>query len=207
MSDSAALDLHYWPTPNGHKVTLLLEELAVPYTLRPVNITAGEQFKPDYLAISPNNKMPALVDHEAGLSVFESGAILRYLADKYGRFGGGGDLAARARVDEWLFWQVGGLGPMSGQLFHFLRFAPEPVPYAIDRFRTEVERLHKVLDKRLGDSEFLAGDYSIADMASYPWLKPFAEQLPVGDHVRRWLDTIAARPATASAYARAEGLS
>ncbi len=201
------IDLYYWPTPNGHKITLMLEEAGLDYRICPVDITAGDQMKPEFLAISPNNKMPAIVDHEpadggAPLAVFESGAILRYLADKAGRFGGDG-LRGRLVVDEWLYWQVAGLGPMSGQLTHFARYASEQIPYAIKRYTEEVQRLHGVMDRRLAAHEFLAGDYSIADMASYPWIKPFAEFLAPPANVRRWLDAIAARPATARAYDRA----
>ena len=208
------IDLYYWPTPNGHKITLLLEELAeagVPlaYAVKPVNIGAGDQFKPDFLAISPNNKMPALVDHApadggAPLSVFESGAILLYLADKTGRFIPQ-DLRGRTAALEWLFWQMGGLGPMSGQMGHFHVYAPEKIPYAIERYRSEVRRLHGVLDTRLAHSAFLAGpDYGIADIASYPWvdvypgLKPDYAAFP---HLARWHAAIAARPATARAWA------
>lgn len=208
------LDLYYWPTPNGHKITLLLEELAeagLPqaYAIKPVNIGAGEQFKPDFLAISPNNKMPALVDHApadggAPLSVFESGAILLYLAGKTGRFIPQ-DLRGRTAALEWLFWQMGGLGPMTGQMGHFHVYAPEKIPYAMARYRNEVHRLHGVLDTRLAHSAFLAGaDYGIADMASYPWIEVYANTTPdyaAFPHLKRWHDTIAARPATARAYA------
>lgn len=208
------LDLYYWPTPNGHKITLLLEELAeagVPqdYAIKPVDIGAGDQFKPDFLALSPNNKMPALVDHApadggAPLSVFESGAILLYLADKTGRFIPQ-DLRGRTATLEWLFWQMGGLGPMSGQMGHFHVYAPEKIPYAMERYRNEVRRLHGVLDTRLAHSAFLAGaDYGIADMASYPWIEVYATLTPdyaAFPHLKRWHDAIATRPATARAYA------
>jgi GSH-dependent disulfide-bond oxidoreductase len=208
------LDLYYWPTPNGHKVTLLLEELReagapLEYTIKPVDIGKGDQFRPDYLAISPNNKMPALVDHApadggAPLSVFESGAILLYLADKTGRFFGD-TVRRKAEVNEWLMWQMGGLGPMTGQHGHFSVYAPEKVPYAIERYANEARRLLGVLDRRLAGRAFIAGDdYSIADMAAYPWIDPY-HQAPLGlepyPEVRRWQAAIAARPATGRAYA------
>ncbi|MDR6674414.1 glutathione S-transferase N-terminal domain-containing protein [Xanthomonas sp. 1678] len=203
------IDLYYWPTPNGHKVALLLEEAGLDYTVKPVNIGAGDQFKPEFLAISPNNKMPAIVDHApadggAPQSVFESGAILLYLAEKTGRFLPT-DPRGRIVALEWLFWQMAGLGPMSGQMGHFSVYAPEKIGYAIDRYSNEVRRLHGVLDKRLARSEYLAGaDYGIADMASYPWievyngLKPDYAAFP---HLKRWHDAIGARPATQRAYA------
>ena len=166
------IDLHYWPTPNGHKITLFLEEAGLPYTILPVNIGKGEQFRPDFLKIAPNNRMPAIVDHEpAGggepISVFESGAILLYLADKTGRFLPK-DLRGRTTALEWLFWQMGGLGPMAGQNHHFSVYAPEKIPYAIDRYVKETNRLYGVLDRQLAGRDFIAGDYTIADMASYP---------------------------------------
>ncbi len=214
------IDLYYWPTPNGHKITLLLEETGLPYAIHPVDIGKGAQFEPAFLAISPNNKMPAIVDQAPAdggepISVFESGAILRYLSDKAGRFTGvatGADARAALRqrivVDEWLFWQMAGLGPMTGQYGHFHVYAPEVVPYARERYRKEAERLLGVLDRRLQGRAFIAGDeYSIADMACYPWvgaytsapldLAPFAE-------VRRWREAISARPATQRAYALAQ---
>lgn len=208
------IDLHYWPTPNGHKVTLLLEELAeagapLAYTIRPVDIGAGEQFKPDFLAIAPNNRMPAIVDHApadggAPVSVFESGAILLYLAEKTGRFLPA-DLRGRTEALEWLFWQMAGLGPMTGQYGHFNVYAPEKIAYAIDRYTREVQRLLGVLDKRLAGRAFLAGDaYTIADMACYPWISPYRTapvDLEPYPEVRRWQAAIAARPATARAYA------
>ena len=208
------IDLHYWPTPNGHKITLLLEELAesgraLEYSVHPVNIGAGDQFKPDYLAISPNNKMPAIVDHAPAdggppLSVFESGAILLYLADKTGQFIPS-DLRGRTTTLEWLFWQMGGLGPMTGQMGHFHVYAPEKIAYAMDRYRNEVARLLGVLDKRLASHAFLAGDdYSIADMASYPWISPYDKaplDLTPFANVRRWQAAIRERPATKRAYA------
>ncbi|MCD7099041.1 glutathione binding-like protein [Stenotrophomonas sp. MMGLT7] len=206
------IDFHYWPTPNGHKVTLMLEEAGLEYRVLPVNIGAGDQFKPDFLAISPNNKMPAIVDHApadggAPLSVFESGAILLYLAEKTGRFLPA-DLRGRTAALEWLFWQMGGLGPMSGQMGHFAVYAPEKIPYAIDRYRNEVRRLHGVLDTRLAQHAYLAGEeYGIADMASYPWLEVYGDLKPdyaAFPHLRRWHDAIAARPATQRAYALKE---
>ncbi|KQO70788.1 glutathione S-transferase [Methylobacterium sp. Leaf87] len=205
------IDLYYWPTPNAHKVTLFLEETGLPYTIKPVNIGTGEQFKPDFLAISPNNRMPAIVDHapEGGgepVSLFESGAILLYLAEKTGRFIAR-DLGGRAEVLQWLFWQMGGLGPMLGQNHHFTQYAPEKVPYAITRYVNETNRLYGVLDRRLADRAFVAGaDYSIADMAAYPWIVPYEKQgqtLSDFPNLARWFTTIAERPATKAAYARA----
>ncbi|HUD41882.1 MAG TPA: glutathione binding-like protein [Dokdonella sp.] len=209
------IDLHYWPTPNGHKITLFLEESGLDYRVRPVDITNGEQFRPAFLAISPNNRMPAIVDHApadggAPLSVFESGAILSYLADKTGRFV---PAAPRERVvvNEWLFWQVGGLGPMAGQNHHFSRYAPVKIPYAIERYVKETARLYGVLDRRLADRAFIAGDdYTIADMACYPWIEQHAmQQQTIGDfpNLERWLAAIAARPATRRAYAIGEAVS
>src|SRR6187549_3028580 len=167
------IDLHYWTTPNGHKVTMMLEETGTPYKIFPVNIGKGEQFKADFLAISPNNRIPAMLDHDppgggAPISVFESGAMLVYLAEKTGKFLPK-EPAPRADVMQWLFWQMGGLGPMSGQNNHFSNYATDKIPYAMDRYRNEVNRLYGVMDRRLADRPFLAGDYSIADMASYPW--------------------------------------
>ncbi|ANB16324.1 glutathione binding-like protein [Dokdonella koreensis] len=211
------IDLYYWTTPNGHKITLFLEELVdlgqpLPYTVHPVNIGKGDQFKPEFLAISPNNKIPAIVDRDpAGggdpISVFESGAILLYLAEKTGHFL---PADARGRVEalEWLFWQMAGLGPMTGQYGHFHVYAPEKIPYALDRYTKEVQRLLGVLDQRLADRAFLAGsDYGIADMATYPWINPYtpaALDLEPYAHVRRWHAAIAARPATQRAYALAQ---
>src|SRR3954447_17082087 len=170
------IDLHYWTTPNGHKITIFLEETGLPYRITPVNIGKGEQFNPEFLAISPNNRIPAIVDEDpkdgaAPISVFESGAILLYLAEKTGKFIPS-DIRGRVEVLQWLFWQIGGLGPMAGQNHHFGTYAPEKIPYAIDRYRNETNRLYGVLNKRLADRPFLAGDYSIADMASYPWIVP-----------------------------------
>ncbi|MFN7398659.1 MAG: glutathione S-transferase family protein [Sandaracinobacter sp.] len=201
--------LHYWPTPNGHKVTLLLEELGLPYEIVPVNIRTGAQFAPEFLKISPNNRMPALVDEADGVHLFESGAILLYLADKHGQFIPTASHAqGRAEVLQWLFWQMAGLGPMMGQASHFRNYAPEKVPYAIERYTNESLRLLAVMDKRLADRDFLAGaDYSIADMACYPWASVGAKLL-AGEvampNLDRWVAAIAARPATARAYAISE---
>jgi GST-like protein len=205
------IDLHYWTTPNGHKITIYLEEAALPYTVFPVNIGQGDQFKPDFLAISPNNRIPAIVDHApkgggAPVSVFESGAILMYLAEKTGQFLSS-DMRQRIDTIQWLFWQMGGLGPMAGQNHHFNLYAPEKIPYAIERYVKETNRLYGVLNKRLADREFIAGDYSIADMASYPWVVPYKNQGQNIDdfpHVKRWLEAIAARPAVVRAYAKAK---
>jgi len=202
------IDLYYWPTPNGHKVTMLLEEVGVPYDIKPVDISAGDQFKPDFLKISPNNRMPAIVDHVpadggAPIAVFESGAILLYLAEKTGRFLPA-DLRRRTTVLEWLFWQVGGLGPMAGQNHHFAQYAPEQIRYAVDRYVKETNRLYGVLDHRLEGRAFIAGaDYSIADMAAYPWIVPHKRQgqnLDDFPNVKHWFETIRARPATIRAY-------
>ena len=202
------IDLHYWTTPNGHKVTIFLEETGLPYRIVPVNISTGEQFKPEFLAIAPNNRIPAMVDHApedggAPVSLFESGAILQYLAEKTGRFLPT-NRRGRAEVMQWLFWQMGGLGPMAGQNHHFVQYAPEKLPYAITRYVNETNRLYGVLNKRLADREFIAGDYSIADMASYPWIVPHARQQQNLDdfpHLKRWFEAIRARPAVQRAYA------
>ena len=201
-----AIDLHYWPTPNGHKITIFLEETGTPYLIHPVDITRGDQFKPEFLAISPSNKMPAIIDPDgpggAPISVFESGAILRYLGDKTGQLYPR-EVRARTLVDEWLFWQVGGLGPMAGQAGHFRNYAREKIPYAIDRYTNEVHRLYGVLDGRLAEAEFLAGSYSIADVAAYPWAligDKLGIDLAEFPRVTRWLDTIKARPAVVRAY-------
>jgi GST-like protein len=202
------IELYYWPTPNGHKVTMLLEEVGVPYDIKPVDISAGDQFKPDFLKISPNNRMPAIVDlmpadGGAPIAVFESGAILLYLGEKTGRFLPT-DLRRRTTVLEWLFWQVGGLGPMAGQNHHFAQYAPEKIPYAVDRYVKETNRLYGVLDHRLEGRAFIAGaDYSIADMAAYPWIVPHKRQgqnLDDFPNVKHWFETIRARPATIRAY-------
>jgi GST-like protein len=201
------IDLYYWTTPNGHKITIFLEEAGLPYKIIPVNISRGDQFKPEFLAISPNNRMPAIVDREpadkgAPLSVFESGAILVYLAEKTGRFMPR-DLRGRNEVMQWLFWQMAGLGPMLGQNHHFQLYAPEKIPYAIDRYVRETARLYQVLDNRLKDREFVAGEYSIADMACYPWIVPWKRQSQNLDdfpNVKRWFEAVAARPAVVRAY-------
>jgi GST-like protein len=208
------IDLYYWPTPNGHKVTLFLEETAMPYRIIPVNIGKGEQFKPDFLAISPNNRMPAIVDHRpldggAPISVFESGAILLYLAEKTGLFISR-DVRRRVETTEWLFWQVGGLGPMAGQNHHFSRYAPDKIEYAITRYVKETNRLYGVLNRRLADREFVAGAYSIADMAAYPWVVPHEAQgqnLADFPHLSRWFEEIKNRPATVRAYERGAEIS
>jgi len=204
------IDLYYWTTPNGHKVTILLEETGLPYRIVPIHIGKGEQFAPDFLAIAPNNRIPAIVDHAPAdgggpLSLFESGAILQYLAEKSGSFLPA-DLRGRAETMQWLFWQMGGLGPMAGQNHHFVQYAPERIPYAMERYIKETNRLYGVLNKRLADREYIAGAYSIADMASYPWIVPHErQQQNMADfpHLKRWFDAIAARPAVQRAYARA----
>lgn len=201
------IDLYYWTTPNGHKITLFLEETGLPYTIKPINISKDEQFAPDFLKISPNNRIPAIVDHAPAdgkepVSVFESGAILLYLAEKTGKFISS-DLRKRIQTLEWLFWQMGGLGPMAGQNHHFGTFAPEKIPYAINRYVKETARLYGVMDKRLADRDFLADDYSIADMACFPWVASYKRQQQNLDdfpNLARWFDTIAARPATRRAY-------
>ena len=206
------LDLYYWTTPNGHKITMFLEEAGVPYRLVPINIGAGEQFKPEFLRVSPNNRIPALVDPApAGggepVSIFESGAILLYLAEKTGQFLPA-DLHGRTETIQWLFWQMGGLGPMAGQNHHFGTYAPEKLPYAIDRYVKETNRLYGVLDHRLRDRAFVAGaTYTIADMASYPWIVPHERQgqdLDNFPNLKRWFQAVAERPGTLRAYARVE---
>jgi GSH-dependent disulfide-bond oxidoreductase len=205
------IDLYYWTTANGHKITMFLEETGLEYKIFPIDIGTGEQFKPEFLAVAPNNRIPAIVDHapKGGtkpLSIFESGAILLYLAEKTGEFLPA-DFYARYDTIQWTFWQVGGLGPMAGQTHHFRNYAVEKVQYAIDRYVNETNRLYGVLNKRLADREFIAGDYSIADMASYPWVVPYKNQgqdIDQFPHVKRWLETIRARPATKRAYAKAK---
>jgi GSH-dependent disulfide-bond oxidoreductase len=205
------IDLHYWTTPNGHKVTIFLEEAGLPYRIVPVNISKGDQFKPGFLAISPNNRIPAIVDHEpvgggAPISVFESGAILLYLAEKAGRFLPA-DPQGRVEVTQWLFWQMAGLGPMAGQNHHFRQYAPQTLTYAVDRYVNETNRLYGVLNKRLADRPFIAGTYSIADMASYPWIVPHKNQgqsLEDFPHLKRWFEAIKNRPAVIRAYDRAK---
>ena len=200
------IDLYYWTTPNGHKITIFLEETRLPYKVKPINISKGDQFHPDFLAVSPNNRIPAIVDHappDGGppLPLFESGAILLYLAGKTGRFYPA-DLRGRCECPQWLFWQMGGLGPMAGQNHHFALYAPEKIPYAIKRYVKETGRLYRVLDKRLADREFVAGDYGIADMACYPWIRPERQGQDIDDfpHLKRWLATMKARPAVERAY-------
>ncbi|HEY8006815.1 MAG TPA: glutathione binding-like protein [Methylocella sp.] len=205
------IDLYYWTTPNGHKITLFLEEAGVPYVIHPVNLSWGDQFKPEFLAISPNNRIPAIVDQKpadgrAPVPVFESGAILLYLAEKTGKFLPK-DVRGRFEALEWLFWQVGGLGPMAGQNHHFKQYAREKLTYAIDRYVNETGRLYAVLNKRLAERVFVAGEYSIADMAIYPWIVPHegqGQKLEDFPHLARWFEAIRARPATQRAYAKAQ---
>ena len=201
------IDLYYWPTPNGHKIRMFLEETGLAHRIIPVNLGKGDQYSPDYLAIAPNSRMPAIVDHEPQpgappLSLFESGAILLYLAEKTGCLLPA-DLRGRAEVLQWLFWQVAGLGPMAGQIGHFNVYAPEKVPYAIERYTRETQRLYGVLDRRLADRAFVAGEYSIADIACYPWIVPHTahgQSLDAFPHLKRWFETISKRPATIRAY-------
>jgi len=201
------IDLYYWPTPNGHKITLFLEETGLPYRIVPVDIGKGDQFQPDFLRISPNNRMPAILDRDPvgggeAVSVFESGAILLYLAEKTGKLLPG-DLRGRVEVLEWLFWQVGGLGPMAGQNHHFAVYAPEKIPYAIDRYVKETARLYGVLDRRLADREYVAGSFSIADCAIHPWIVSHERQRQNLDdfpNVKRWFEAVGARPAVIRAY-------
>lgn len=205
------IELYYWTTPNGHKITIFLEEAGLRYRLVPVNISKGEQFNPEFLAISPNNRMPAIVDHapkDGGkpISVFESGAILLYLAEKTGKYLPH-DFRRRMEVMEWLFWQMAGLGPMAGQNHHFSQYAPEKIPYAIERYVKETNRLYGVLNKRLSNREFVAGHYSIADMAIYPWTVPYERQgqnLKDFPDLKRWFEGMRERPAVKRAYARAK---
>ena len=207
------IDLHYWTTPNGHKITIFLEETGLPYNIIPVNIGKGEQFKSNFLAVSPNNRIPAIVDHAPAdggkpISIFESGAILLYLADKTGKFIAR-DVRGRTESIQWLFWQMGNLGPMAGQKNHFSNYAVEKLPYAIDRYRNEVNRLYGVLNNRLADRAFLAGEYSIADMASYPWIVPYERQgqkLEDFPNLKRWFEAIRARPAVVRAYEKAKAV-
>ncbi|MBX2830032.1 MAG: glutathione S-transferase N-terminal domain-containing protein [Rhodospirillales bacterium] len=206
------IDLYYWPTPNGHKITLFLEEAGLDYKIFPVDISAGDQFKPEFLAFSPNNRMPAIIDHAPAdggdaITIFESGAILQYLAEKIGKFLPS-DVRGRKTVMEWLFWQMGGLGPMAGQNHHFGTYAPEKLPYAINRYVNETNRLYGVLNKRLEGRKFIAGDdYTIADMACYPWIVSHdKQQQDLNDfpNLKRWFETIGSRPATIAAYKAAE---
>jgi len=201
------IELHYWPTPNGHKITMMLEECGLPYDVKYVNILRGDQFDPAFLAIAPNNRMPAIVDPDGPdgqpIAVFESGAILQYLGRKTGQFYPA-DERQRVDVDQWLFWQMGGLGPMAGQCHHFRNYAPEKVPYGIERYTNEVNRLYGVLDRRLADRDFIAGAFSIADMASYPWAKLWKNQgqdIAQFPHMAAWLKRCAERPATERALA------
>lgn len=204
------IDLYYWTTPNGHKITIFLEEAGVPYRIVPVNIAKGEQFQPDFLRLAPNNRIPAIVDTVpadggAPIGIFESGAILQYLAEKTGQFLPS-DIRGRTEVMQWLFWQVAGLGPMAGQNHHFVQYAPERIPYATERYVKETNRLYGVLNRRLADRAYVAGDYSIADMACYPWIVPYARQqqkLEDFPNLKRWFEAIAERPAVQRAYARA----
>jgi GST-like protein len=206
-SEQAPVEVYFWPTPNGFKITMMLEECGLPYVIRPVNIGRGDQFKPDFLAISPNNRMPAIVDPNGPggkpISVFESGAILQYLGRKTGKFYPANE-RKRTAVEEWLFWQVGGVGPMAGQAHHFRSYAPEKIPYAIERYTREVGRLYGIIDKRVAERDFLVGEYSIADMAVYPWAKLWERQ---GQDIKRlpnfarWLERMKARPAVARGIA------
>lgn len=207
------IDFYFWTTPNGYKVMLFLEETDLEFNIIPVNIGTGDQFKPEFLKISPNNKIPAIVDHnqnntDVPISIFESGAILHYLAEKTGQFLPN-DVAKRTEVMQWLFWQMAGLGPMLGQNFHFSSYASVKIPYAIDRFNKETERLYAVLDNCLKDREFIAGNYSIADMASYPWIMRYEQErdyLADFPHVDRWFKTISERPAIQRAYKRGSAI-
>lgn len=195
------IDVYFWPTPNGHKITIMLEECGLPYELKFINIGRGDQFEPDFLKIAPNNRMPAVVDADGpdgkSISVFESGAILQYLGRKTGKFYPQ-DERQRVAVDEWLFWQMGGLGPMAGQAHHFRQYAPEKIDYAYDRYTDEVNRLYGVMDTRLQDNDYLAGEYSIADMAAYPWVRPYERQgqdLAEFPNLQSWFKRIDERPA------------
>ncbi len=207
------IEVYYWTTPNGHKITIFLEESGLRYKVNPINIGKGDQFKPEFLKISPNNRIPAIVDNEpvdggGPLSIFESGAILEYLADKTSKFLPR-DVRGRAEVMQWLFWQMGGLGPMLGQNHHFRGYSAEKIPYAIERYTKETERLYGVLDERLEDREFVAGEYSIADMACYPWIVLHERQgqnLNDFSNLKRWFDTIQRRPAVQRAYELAKAI-
>ena len=196
------IELHYWPTPNGHKITIALEEMGLPYEIRPVNIGKGEQFKPEFLKISPNNRIPAIVDRDNGFSLMESGAILLYLAEKTGKLLPT-DKLERYRVTEWLMWQMGGIGPMLGQVHHFVKYNKGKAPYAEERYLKEAHRLYGVLDKQLKDHEYLAGDYSVADIATWPWISRYEWQtidLAQYPNVKRWYVTIANRGAVQRGY-------
>lgn len=214
QKESLMIDLYYWTTPNGHKITIFLEEAGLPYKIHPVNIMKGEQFDSQFLKIAPNNRIPAIVDHEpldnqGPLSIFESGAILLYLAEKTRKFLPA-DTRARVKVTEWLFWQMAGLGPMAGQNHHFNIYAPEKIPYAMERYIKETSRLYGVLDKQLEGKNFVAGEYSIADMAIYPWIVPWEKQgQKLADYpsLKKWFDHMAKRPAVKKAYEVAESSS
>jgi GST-like protein len=206
------IDFYYWPTPNGNKVAIFLEETGLPYTLKPVNISKGEQFDPAFLRIAPNNRIPAIVDHApadrgAPLSLMESGAILEYLAAKTGRFAPR-DFRGMWECRQWVYWQMGNLGPMAGQNHHFAHYASESVPYAIDRYVRETGRLYRVLDRRLADRPYLAGEYSIADIASYPWVIPERQAQDIDEfpHLKRWKADIRARPAVQRVLEIAKGV-
>lgn len=196
-----SVELYYWPTPNGWKISIMLEETGLPYNVHPINIMAGDQFKPEFLKISPNNKMPAIVDYETPdgkpISIFESGAILMYLGEKTGELFPE-NARDRYTVIQWLMFQMGGIGPMLGQAHHFRQYAPEQIPYAIDRYTNEATRLYGVLNKRLGEADYVAGDYSIADIAIFPWILPYEQQgQSMADYpnLKRWFDAINSRPA------------
>ena len=205
------IELYYWPTPNGHKITIFLEEANLDYRIVPIDISTGDQFKPEFLRISPNNRMPAIIDTTPAdggepISIFESGAILLYLAEQTGKFFPV-DLRARKSVTEWLFWQMGGLGPMAGQNHHFVQYAPEKLPYAIDRYVRETTRLYGVLDRQLQGREYIAGDYSIADMACYPWIVPYSlqqQKLEDFPNLNRWFESMRLRPAVIQAYEKGQ---
>lgn len=207
------IDLYYWTTPNGHKITLFLEECGLEYKIKPINIGKGDQFEPSFLRIAPNNRIPAIVDHSPtdggdAISVFESGAILQYLAEKTGKFLPT-DLRQRTQVMEWLFWQMAGLGPMAGQNHHFNVYAPVKLEYAIDRYVRETARLYNVLNTRLAGRDYIIDEYSIADMACYPWIKPHVQQqqdLNDFPHLKAWFERISARPATQRAYALVDSI-
>ena len=208
------IDLYYWTTPNGHKITMMLEETGLQYTIIPVNISKGDQFDPDFLKIAPNNRIPAMVDHSPvdggqSISIFESGAILEYLADKANMFIPG-DLRGRFMTLQWLYWQMGGLGPMAGQNHHFVQYAPEKIPYAVDRYIKETSRLYGVLNKHLSDGrDYIAGSYTIADIACYPWIYPHLRQqqdLNTFPALSAWFERVSERPATKRAYALAASI-
>jgi GSH-dependent disulfide-bond oxidoreductase len=206
------IELHYWPTPNGHKITIFCEEAGVAYEIKPVNIGKGDQFKPEFLAIAPNNRMPAIIDPDGPggtpIAVFESGAILQYLARKTAKFYPSEE-RARVEVEQWLYWQMANLGPNCGQAHHFRNYAQEKLPYAIDRYTNEVNRLYGVMDTRLKDRDFLAGSYSIADMAAYPWVRPYKNQgqdLAEFPNLEKWFERLHDRPAIAKAVRIGEEL-